>query len=765
MAQPNQASSRAAALARRKALSNGGKKAVSGQKDRVRVAPERTKPEIAVSTQPKPVAAPAAPVSSPAPAYRPRVVAPAANSSRSASLARRKALSSRGKTASSTSDRTRDVSMLPKNQKIEAAVKAAVSETPKTSSCDCGCKDRKPAVAKPLSRVNKKALKAAINPSKAAALARRKAQSSRGKAGLSAGGMTQAQTARATNPDLSSRELAQAVREQRSNRGSAGQKKSRPTGKVRVKPDVGAAQDAPWKVGASETARGQVVTGTMVSRDKDVTGNEASTCRSITGTEYMGADVFRDFCQAEPGKTPMRTGISATASGNTVTGNKVGRSTKVTGDEPGTCKNVTGTEYLAAGESEAFCGTPSKPSVKRQTLSETRKGFSVTGDNVGSFSNVTGGEAGAQRELTGTQYMKTGEAGREPAKVRNSSTLRGGNVTGTAVGRSSKTTGDEPGSCRAITGDEYLGAEQFNDFCESKPQPADQKVGVSSTFKGMSVTGTMEGRSNRVTGNEPGTCKAVTGTPYAGVENYAGFCEAPAANKAAERMQGMARSMAKNISGLQPAIGGTMTGDSKGACEPVTGTPYIGADQMAQACPAVAAEINSSDFPQAVGESGLGEFSVAPPSHAAVESTNTGVTGSRYEQGRITGPFGMASGKVTGTEEARFGKELVNSSSVNEVVDPVLIDGRVKSRVTGEGMEGGAKITGDDWNRGDHVTGTEGVSARGRNPSVRGPMSAMSNKGITEVSNEAPQPVSRVTGSSGNYEGGSLITYSGGARG
>ena len=35
---------------------------------------------------------------------------------------------------------------------------------------------------------------------------------------------------------------------------------------------------------------------------------------------------------------------------------------------------------------------------------------------------------------------------------------------------------------------------------------------------------------------------------------------------------------------------------------------------------------------------------------------SSAVTGSQYEQGRITGPFGMAAGKVTGTEQARFGR-------------------------------------------------------------------------------------------------------------
>ncbi len=662
--------------------------------------------------------------------------------------------------------------MIASSKKAAAAATDA-PKAEKSGDCGCGCggkgdcapKERTPvrANSRRSTRTNKP--KIAANPSKAAALARRKAQSTRGKAGISAGGMSEAQTARAANPTLSSRELAQTLREQRSTRGkTCTGGKCRPTGKVRKKPEAGGATDQPWKVGVSETSHGQSVTGTMVGRDKDVTGDEASTCRAVTGTEYLGADVFRDFCQAEPQKTPMRTGLSATGRGNAVTGNEVGRSKKVTGDEPGTCKNVTGTEYVGAGQSEAFCGTPTKPAQMGSVMSETRKGKTVTGDNVGNSDKVTGNEAGANRQLTGAQYVRGEEVREIPAKVRVSETLRGGHVTGTAVGRSQKTTGDEPGACRNITGDDYVGQEQYSSFCGAEVKPTDQKVGVSGTFGGQSVTGTMEGRAKRVTGNEPGTCKAVTGTPYFGMENYSS-CEAPATQSAEARMQRNTSVMGKNLTGQQPGVGGVMTGDNKGACEPVTGTPYQGADQMAQACPATAAEPNSSDFPQAVGDTGWGEFSVAPPAHAAAVDENTGVTGSRYEQGLITGPFGMASGKVTGTEDARFGSGSVNSTSVNEVVEPPMVHERVKSRITGEGMDAGASITGDDWDRGDRVTGTEGSSAIVRNPTVRGPMNAMVNKVIADVKSEAPQPVSLVTGSSGNYEGGSLITYSGGARG
>ena len=91
-------------------------------------------------------------------------------------------------------------------------------------------------------------------------------------------------------------------------------------------------------------------------------------------------------------------------------------------------------------------------------------------------------------------------------------------------------------------------------------------------------------------------------------------------------------------------------------------------------------------------------------------------------------------------------------------------EGRVKARITGEGQDAGLKITGDDWDRGSNVTGTEGTSATRRNPTMR--MGAMSAMAVAPKRNEeVPVPNSKVTGGSGNTEKGSLITYSGGARG
>jgi hypothetical protein len=156
---------------------------------------------------------------------------------------------------------------------------------------------------------------------------------------------------------------------------------------------------------------------------------------------------------------------------------------------------------------------------------------------------------------------------------------------------------------------------------------------------------------------------------------------------------------------------------------------------------------------------------VASPAHAARAPREPfGVTGATAEGGRITGPFGMASGKVTGTEEARFGRGG-NSLEAQVPAERPTVHGRVKSRISGEGINAGLRITGDDWDRGDRVTGTEGTSALARNPSRRGPVMPMAAAMAQGRPENAPQPVSKVTGGSGNTEKGALITYSGGARG
>jgi hypothetical protein len=792
-------SSREAALERRKALTNAGKKALSRHSTapgRVRTAadarPPRTQEPAAPLASPPPPAAVSAraarasrtesrSLSSPTTAARPTPRA-ISNPSRELVLSRREALSRAGKRASTSRDRTRtDL------DRASSRASGHVAAAPETVSKPCKCQEHRSEAKASASRASLTSLSlgngrgtasaaanrsttrkanAQHNPSRALVLARREALSKHGKTASSA--KTAAATvARQINPDLSSRELAQKVRELKSRSGSAASARTgatRPTGPNRHGARQAAAADASWKVGASETLAGQIVTGTQANRSPKTTGNEAATCRTITGTEYLGAEVFQEFCGSQPSAPiqPPKVRVTATSHGNRVTGNEVGRSQKVTGDEPGTCKTITGTEYISANQAIAYCGS-STPAVRKVGRSQTLGGQPVSGVLVGRSEKVTGDEPGSGRQLTGDQYLGADPpaAGQAPAKVSTLNTLRGIGITGTHVGRSDKVTGDEPGSCRNITGDEYIGQQQFDAFCAARPAAEAPKVGFSVTNRNQVVSGTRTGRSAKVTGDEPGTCKVVTGTPYAGLEQAGDFCNSAAVR--AQRQRTPVRNSSR-LSGIQPGIS-SLTGAERGACEDVTGTPYVGADQQAEVCSAAAS--GDADFPQSLGDAAWQGFSVVSPARAAqVERERSGsVTGSSYELGGriITGPFDLAPGKVTGTEQFRFDRSAGRSARLTPTaaVAPRPTE-RPVNRVTGEGS--GLLITGDDWDRGEHVTGTEGSSARRRNPTRVGPMSAM--PGFQPKRNEKIEPPSnKITGSSGSTDQGSLITVSGGARG
>lgn len=804
-------SGREAALARRRALSSQGKQGLP------QTTKERTRTPRS-SAQPAPVPAPApsrAPdtrsslnLSQPASAQRRQSAPPSpSQSSRELARQRRAKLARDGRRAQRSGDRVRD----PRSAQSGARAAAANGGEQGKRECQCGgkCKqgrggnDNAPALSltAPAPSLGQNAPAPSLgqngrgpasngrkrkpNPTlevkpagRAVAQARRGALSTRGKGATNVPNSV-AGIARQANPKLSGRELAQKVRAQRSASGGAGERKSAPSGRVR--PTRTGAADQPWKVGVSETSRGQSVTGTPVGRSPKTTGDEPSTCRTITGTEYMGADIFRAFCQTDPVPSINKIGVSRTGYGNQLTGNEVGRSPKVTGDEPGTCKNVTGTQYLSPDQFVSYCNTQPSPEPRETGIGKTLREQSLSGTMVGRSPKVTGDEQGAGVVPTGTQYTAASEIPSDrsaPPKVGTSVTLSGGSVTGTRVGRSAAVTGDEPGSCRVVTGDEYADAAQYEQFCEIKPRPEPPKVGFSATNKGRRVSGTQTGRSGKVTGDEPGTCKAITGTPYAGLEQASDYCAPNQQQEIKARTPLMASTPGPRMTGIQPGIGGVMTGASKGACEPLTGTPYVGVDQFAGACGdegSKAAEPGQADFPRPLDDAAVGQgFSVSSPARVAFEERRaTGVTGTIYESNRhITGPFGMGTGKITGTEQFRFDSKRAHpnllipeaASDVQAAGDVAQTTPAERWRVTGEGQSAGSKITGDDWERGDRVTGTEGSSARRRNPTRPGAMSAMPSIDAKR-NEEAPQPTSRVTGSAGSTDRGALITYSGGARG
>lgn len=556
---------------------------------------------------------------------------------------------------------------------------------------------------------------------------------------------------------------------EQSQRGRGDAPPCRPCG--RIKPE-------PPKVEIGTTLAGGTVTGNQVERTARVTGNEAGTCRSVTGTEYVGAEQFGEFCGTLPEPAPAKVGLTSTSRGRRVTGTEVGRSTRVTGDETGTCKRVTGTEYLAAEQSGEFCGTAPEPRPEKAVMGMTAGRNAVSGSDLARSVKVTGGEPGAGRHVTGSAYADASARptaeGNSPKKVETRRTSAGATVSGTLPGRSSKLSGDEPGACARVTGSDYVNTEEFKSFCRAEPYQSPAKVGVSRTLKGQDVSGTQVGRSSRVTGDEHGTCKPVTGTAYIGADQYAEFC---AARTAAEAINRARLGRSADLTGTQPGPDDKMTGNERGTCQPVSGTPYLGEGQVAAACgrPPMAQAYRSrgpegSQAPAAItgnamdaGQGGnrTGDFSVVSPARAAQSSEARRITGSAYGVGgRITGPLARATGLVSGTPEFRYRDE---TGAVIVQAAPQPAAEAPAERITGEGRE--RRITGDAWDRGDRVTGTEGTASR-RNPTLRGDPrgNAMGARAFRDVETPAPAP-SRITGSSGNASGGATVTLSGGARG
>jgi len=878
-------SGREVSLARRRAMSQNGKASLPAKGAPAARAPQRA-------------AAPAAPAPAVATPSKPSMsddCESMVGGARAACIARRRAMSTNGKSAVKTSD-VRRADLLAATSVSDN--RSAVSPAPVPAVAE-----RANAVAEAAMDQVCEALPSdasfdtpAMSEARALCMARRQGMSSTGKTAI--GKRATSASTRGGNGSVvagNGRDIAKRRRAEMCSMGSDKTGKCRPTGRVRP----GSDSDAPQKVETATTLSGQTVTGNNVERSQRVTGNEYGACRPITGTEYIGSDQYDKFCGTRPQPAAAKVGVSTTSRAQTVSGTEVGRSSKVTGDEFGACRNVTGTEYFSTERFETFCGNRPEPmpakvgaaytrgdkvvtgtmvgrsakvtgdepgsnrnitgtsyyrasnmeggSPKKVEVSHTGHGLPVSGTTVGSSVKVTGDEFGQCKAVSGTEYisneqfasfcggnpidnprkvsvMKTldgrpvtgtnvnrsikvsgDEAGsctkltgsqyyavrdfsdlcdrRSPNKVNQMSTLSERNLTGTQVGSSVKVTGDDHGNCKPVTGTEYLGREHFKSVCTNTPAPKPEKGGISRTWLGQSVSGTQVERSVLVTGDEYGARKPVTGTPYVGAGQYQDFCGTEQVNEGVARTFDERSTPGHSITGSQPGIKGKMTGDARGACLPLSGTPYVGDDQYSDACatpPAtamnrgahprtlspttgVASRITGNHVAEAAKrEVPTRDFSVLSPARDAWLRRDTRVTGTAYAgDGRVTGPIMKAPRMVSGTPEFRYTDDaiVVQAAPVAEAEE--------RSRVTGEGLNT-KHITGDDWERGSRVTGTEGNSASRRNPTQRG--GAQSGHIQAGANNfraiERPEvPASRITGSSGNAASGPAITLSGGARG
>jgi hypothetical protein len=558
---------------------------------------------------------------------------------------------------------------------------------------------------------------------------------------------------------------------------------ARPSGRLRPRP---ADLPVPPKVGQGHTLAGRPVTGTLVDSTRKLTGTEPGKCRPITGTEYLGLEPFESLCGTRPAAGPAKVGESRTLRDQKVTGTEIGRAQGVTGDEPGACRHVTGTEYLGREQFASICGTePPTPSPRKVSVMSTRGGQTVSGAPMERTAKVTGDERGATRTLTGAPFQSRSSVPSDaPPKVGEVETRAGTAVTGTEVGPSRRMTGDDRGNCHAVTGSDYLSPRQQQAVCETPTSIAPiAKVGQDQTFRGQTVTGTQVGRGERVTGDEPGGCAPISGTPYIGRGQFQGYCAPPQIERQIAQLPSRTVISATSVSGDRPGAGGSkMTGDGRGACGPVSGTPYVGRDNAPAYCPPTSApthapssaSMNPRFVPrerpvvQEPSAPAPTDFSIRPPSRQAQDrQAEQAVTGTAFNSQRITGPINKASGLITGTPEFRHAEAAPAAPTAAATTD---VAGSAATRLTGEGSQAGIRVSGDAWQGRGRVTGTEGNSSLARNPSQRGqPQGIGMGMGMTAMRmrdevERVELPPSPVTGSSGNTLRGASITVSGGAR-
>jgi len=342
-------------------------------------------------------------------------------------------------------------------------------------------------------------------------------------------------------------------------------------------------------------------------------------------------------------------------------------------------------------------------------------------------------------------------------------TVGGLPVTGTAVGRSGRVTGDEAGACRPITGNQYQHLSSYSSECAGMgggTAPAAHlnrarldpvtggKVAVAHTWGGQIVTGpSVEHRSN-VTGDEPGVCGSLTGTPYQGPSNV-DWCESDEGESAAQRLVSRAEGVA--VTGDLPMPAEAVTGTERGQGKAITGTAYY--RDLRPAEPAADDWAYWRGFPVALARRLAGGENDEATTREAMRAAPPAST----VPGGITGSFAISDGMVTGSTEFLY------RPRVNSEVKP--------TEVTGEGQTGGRTITGSPaaWTHHDRVTGTEGYIAAGRNPSEGGGRPhgwAGAGKFKDLATPGGPRQDQNVTGLSGwSPNAGAAVTLSGGAQG
>ncbi len=486
----------------------------------------------------------------------------------------------------------------------------------------------------------------------------------------------------------------------------------------------------PPKVVVEQTAGGQKVTGLKPTDATKVTGAEAGLGKPVSGTAYISPQDGASRAQ------PPKVGLTTTACGQLVSGTVIRSRVAVTGDEAGDHLRLTG-DVDGSAEQDV---TPREPmqydGVAQFARQANPHGHSVFGTNLGRSLGVA---ASRQRDIR-----------------RASEVTEGGKViTGSAVGRSGRVTGDEAGACRSVTGDQYLAPARSQAECggqgggTASPARRDgdrldpvtgSKVTVSSTWGSAKITGADVEHRPGVTGDEPGSCQVITGTPYQGPNTLYGWCDGTRAAEGEDHL--VARASRAAVSGDVPLHADGVTGTARGAERAITGTPYYRDGQAVQ---------DEGDALSRIDQ----QFSIASPQRRAQLQQMRQAHPVASAAELITGSFAYGVGKITGNVEFAY---LPRRKPGDDQAAP---------RISGEGGTRKQTVTGDAWRADARVTGTDGPTAYERNPSERaGKPQAFAGARTFKAKAEHEEPRQIVTGMVGwSSKSAAKVTLSGGAQG
>lgn len=625
----------------------------------------------------------------------------------------------------------------------------------------------------------------------------------------------------------------------------------------RVRPKANTSSVSREKVEASPTMTSRSVIGAQVERSMKVTGKEPGFNRAVTGTQHIGAEELDNLSESRPNPALSTVAVGSTLREKKITGMEVGHFGNVNGDEAGAPRGITGTEYLFGERYDKSLTSRTESGPKKVHLTEMANVMRNSGLVIDRTAKVTGEHKGAARAISGTASIEPSDFSSLPAKAVQTHTAAGKVVTGTRFGQSEKVSGDDAGACRGITGTEYLSQEQFVSSCGTKPPVRPLKVSVMSSRGKQSVSGTEVGHSSIVTGDEPGSCQHITGSQYFNPESFGAqhvsktTAKAPILNARPVRVRSSLQSealarqkpigddnggglpvyklavdqsltgnavtgsyfeptlkvtgnesggssyvsgsqyagprslgvskpstvvprydqvrstaviSAEAVTGDRPGAGGAaMTGDERGACKPVSGTPYIGSDNRPPSCAVSGRFLSRVTSVEAIAPSHAPlAFSIQSPARVAHDQTLSHVTGKGFGIDRITGTASKADGLITGTPEFRHQVGPRPLATEVQIASPA-------GKVTGEGNQAGRGVTGDAWNAMRRVTGTEDASSAMRNPTAKStPRGTGLNAQMFRTAEKPASPVlpdSRITGSAGFSGKGASVTLSGGARG